>query len=185
MNRGTVWQRAVIATIVALVFAVALGVVVATSGGMAGRGRMVAEVPGVPPVRGYAEGQEIVFIHTEASDPQVAEMLTRMMNSPVLVVPSLARAPEAMLANVYVFQNGITGEGPFGFQPDVFDHPPGTPGYSPLRAVHLVRWKDEALARLVRSAAEVRAADARGELTIVPSGVVVNMPFLTWPGGRR
>jgi hypothetical protein len=151
-----------------------------------GMGGMVAsEAPVVPPVKGFAEGQEILFLHTEASDPQVADMLTRMMGSPVLVVPSLAQAPEAMLATVYVFRNGVTGEGPFGFQPDVFDNPPGTDGYRPLRAVHLVTWKNEPAARLLKSAAEVRDAEARGELTIERPGAVVNMPLLTWPGGQR
>ncbi|MGI8746773.1 MAG: hypothetical protein ACR2J4_00260 [Deinococcus sp.] len=28
-------------------------------------------------------------------------------------------------------------------------------------------------------------AAARGELTIRPSGIVVNMPMLAWPGGHR
>lgn len=139
----------------------------------------------VPPVAAYAEGREIRFIHTEASDPQVAERLTRMMKSPVLTVPALAQAPETMLAPVYVFKNGVKGRGPFGYQPDVFDRPPGTDGYSPLRAVHLVTWKDARAARLLKSAAEVRQAEARGELTVERPGVVVNMPFLTWPGGRR
>ncbi len=69
---------------------------------------------GVPPVSGYTEGKAISFIHTEASDPKVAELLTNMMNSPVLVVSSLAQAPPSMLANVYVFTNGVRkGEGPF------------------------------------------------------------------------
>src|SRR5918996_2581434 len=84
---------------------------------------------GVPPVKGYTEGKEISFIHTEASDPKVAKLLTDMMRSRVLVVPSLASAPDAMLANVYVFKNGLKGGGPFGFQPDVFDNPPSTAGY--------------------------------------------------------
>ena len=153
------------------------------AGGMGGMD--AGQAPHVPPVKGIAEGQEIRFIHTEASDPQVADMLTNMMGSPVLVVPSLAQAPEAMLATVYVFQNGVRGEGPFGFQPDVFDNPPGADGYRPLRAVHLVRWRDEASARVLRSAAEVREAQARGELTVERPGAVVNMPFLTWPGGQR
>lgn len=98
----------------------------------------VLKQPEVPPVKAFARGQEVRFIHTEASDPQVAEMLTKMMASPVLVVPSLAQVPEGVLATVYVFRNGVKGEGPFGFQPDVFDRPPREPGYSPLRAVHLV-----------------------------------------------
>ncbi|MBI2462338.1 MAG: hypothetical protein HYV61_12785 [Candidatus Rokubacteria bacterium] len=141
---------------------------------------------GVPPVKAYTEGREIRFLHTEASDPKVATLLTRMMKSPVLVVPALAQAPESMLANVYVFTNGVRrGEGPFKFQADVFDRPPGTDEHSPLRAVNLVKWTNEAAARELRSAAEVKEAEAKGELTIERPGVVVNMPFLTWPGGRR
>jgi len=140
---------------------------------------------GIPPIRGYMEGKEIRFIHTEASDAKVAELLTDMMGSPVLVVPSLAQAPSATLANVYVFTNGIRGEGPFRFQPDVFDNPPGTAGYSPLRALNLVTWKEEPLARKLKSAAEVEGAMEKGEVTVKQPGVVVNMPMLTWPGGRR
>jgi len=139
----------------------------------------------VPPVKGYAEGEEILFIHTEASDPNVAKLLTDMMGSPVLVVPSLARASNAMLATVFVFTNGIKGGGPMGFQPDVFDRPPGDSGYTPLRALNLVTWKDERGARELKSAAEVRMAELRGELTISRPGVVINMPFVTWPGGHR
>lgn len=141
---------------------------------------------GIPPVKGYTEGQEIRFIHTEVSDPKVAELLTSMMGSPVLVVPSLAHAPQSMVAPVYVFTNGVRrGEGPFKFQADVFDNPPGTKGYTPLRMVHLVTWKNDANARELRTAAEVRAAEAAGELKVERPGVVVNMPLLTWPGGRR
>jgi len=140
---------------------------------------------GIPPIKGYMEGKEIRFIHTEASDTNVAELLTEMMGSPVLVVPSLAQAPKATLSNVYVFTNGISGEGPFKFQPDVFDNPPGTTGYSPLRALNLVTWKEEQLARKLKSAAEVEGAMEKGEVTIKQPGVVVNMPMLTWPGGRR
>ncbi len=140
---------------------------------------------GVPPVKGYTEGKEISFIHTEASDAKVAELLTNMMGSPVLTIPSLAEAPEVALANVYVFRNGIKGTGPFRFQPDVFDNPPGTEGYSPLRRLNLVAWKDENAVRELKSAAEIKAAEQAGRITIERPGVVVNMPLLTWPGGRR
>ncbi len=140
---------------------------------------------GIPPVKAYTEGKEIRFIHTEASDPKVAELLTEMMRSPVLVVPSLAQAPKEILADVYVFKNGVKGSGPFGFQPDVFDNPPGTDGYRPLRSVLVVTWKNEKAARELRSAAEVKAAERAGEITVERPGVVVNMPLLTWPGGRR
>jgi hypothetical protein len=147
---------------------------------------MDAGGPVIPSVTGYAEGEEILFIHTEASDPAVADTLTAMMRSPVLAVPALAQAPENARANVYVFANGIQtrgAQGPFGYQPDVFDAPPGTPEYSPLRLVNVVTWKDPSQARLLKSAAEVRQAEAQGEITIERPGAVVNMPFITWPGG--
>jgi hypothetical protein len=139
----------------------------------------------VPPVDGYAEGQTIRFIHPEVSDPKVADVLTAMKGSPVLVVPELAEVPDAALANVFVFTNGVEGGGPFEFQADVFDSPPGTPGYSPLRRLNLVTWKNEGAARVLTSAAEVQAALDKGEVMIEQPGVVVNMPLLSWPGGHR
>lgn len=139
----------------------------------------------VPPVDGYLEGQNILFIHTEASDPQVAQLLTKMKGSPVLVVPSLALAPTAMLAEVYVFKNGVKGGGPLDFQPDVFDSPPGTPGYRPLRRLNLVSWTNPRAAREFKTAAELRQALAKGEISVEQPGVVINMPLLTWPDGHR
>lgn len=141
--------------------------------------------PGAPPVQGYLDGQQIEFIHTEASDPKVAELLTNMKGKQVVAVPQLAQAPQALLADVYVFQNGARGGGPLGFQPDVFDNPPGSNGYTPLRRLNLVGWKNESAARELKSAPEVKAAEAGGELTIERPGVVINMPLLSWPGGQR
>jgi hypothetical protein len=133
----------------------------------------------------YADGEEIYFVHTEASDAGVAEALTNMMSSPVLYVPSLANVPAESLGTVYVFQNGVEGKGPFGFQSDVFANPPGTDGYTPLRSLHLVNWVDSSKARLLKSAAEVEAALAAGEITVDVPGIVVNMPFVVWTDGKR
>ena len=139
----------------------------------------------LPAGKAYAEGKEIYFVHTEASDAGVAEKLTGMMKSPVILVPSLANVPAESLANVYVFTNGVAGSGPFGFQPDVFDNPPGTDGYSPLRRLNVIAWVDETEARELKSAADVLAAETAGELTIEQPGVVINMPFVVWDGGQR
>ena len=155
---------------------------------VAGMGGMAGSMPSgdmVPPVKGFYQGEEILFIHTEASDQQVADMLTRMMGPQVVLAPRLAEVPESLLANVYVFTNGIQGDGPFGFQPDVFDSVPGIESYSPLRAINLVTWNEGVTAVELRSVAEVKAAESRGEVTIVQPGIVVNMPILTWPGGHR
>ena len=139
----------------------------------------------LPAGKAWADGKEIYFVHTEASDPGVTEALTNMMKSPVILVPSLANVPDESLANVYVFTNGITGSGPFGFQADVFDNPPGTDGYTPLRRLNVITWADETKARELTHVDDVLAAEAAGELTIEQPGVVINMPFVVWDGGQR
>lgn len=150
-----------------------------------------AQMPGMgggdptPAVEGFYKGQTVLFIHTEASDPAVAERLTRMMGPKVLVVRSLARIPRSLQGTVYVFTNGVRGRGPFGFQPDVFDSAPGDAAYTPLRAVGLVAWRAGVRARVLRSADAVRSAAAAREISVSEPGSVVNMPMLTWPGGRR
>lgn len=139
----------------------------------------------LPVGRAYAEGQEIYFTHTEVSDADIAVVLTDMMKSPVFHVPSLAQVPDNALANVYVFDNGVVGKGPLGFQPDVFDNPPGMDGYTPLRRLNVVSWVDPAIARELKSAADVLAAEQAGEVTVVQPGVVINVPFVVWDGGKR
>jgi hypothetical protein len=151
--------------------------------GMAGMD--TASVPKVPAGLAYVDGKEIYFMHTEVSDAGIAKLLSAMMNSPVIEVPSLAKAPAEMLSDVYVFKNGIKGMGPLGFQPDVFDNPPGSKGYTPLRRLVLVTWKDEKSSRELKSLADVKAAESKAEITFERPGVVINMPFVTWPDGKR
>ncbi|MBI2237019.1 MAG: hypothetical protein HYU54_00615 [Actinobacteria bacterium] len=139
----------------------------------------------VPAVSGFYDGQEVTFIHTEASDPEVAKTLTGMVSSPVLVVPELTKVPDTTLGNVYVFTNGVEGPGPMGFQADVFDSAPTDPGYSPLRELNLVTWKEGPDPETLTSVAEIQEAAENGELQVEASGIVVNMPFVTWPGGHR
>lgn len=139
-----------------------------------------------PLVRGHYEDGEVLFIHTEASDQEVATMLTEMMNGPeVVLVPAMADAPPSLLAQVYVFSNGIPGHGPFGFQADIFDSVPGDEAYRPLRNVNLVSWNEQTSPHELRSAAEVQEAEAAGDITITQPGIVVNMPILVYPGGSR
>jgi hypothetical protein len=149
----------------------------------------MAAGPTVPPVHGFVDGEPILFMHTEISDPDVAKILTDMMGgSPVPVVPSLAKAPPEMLAPVYVFTNGYSGTGPMGplgGQPDIFDKYPGQDGYSPLRTVILTTWAEGANVEMLMSLDALNAAIDAGAITTKKAGIVVNMPFLIWPGGTR
>ena len=158
-------------------------------GGQMAGGNMSPDAPRVPPVFAYYDGQPIVFIHTEVSDPTIAETMEMMMGSPVVVVASLAEVPPSARGIVYVFANGEvptnTPTGPLGFQPDVFDSAPGDPDYTPIREIVLVTWVDEGKAEVFTGDEQIRAGEAAGRVTLKDTGVVVNMPFLTWPGGER
>ena len=76
------------------------------------------------------------------------------------------------VAPIWAFTNGADG------QRNVIDTVPGRPGYTPLWDVRMATWKDEASARVLRSAAAVRQAAARGELTLKRPGIVVNCPVI-------
>ncbi len=155
------------------------------SGGMGGT---ATDVPRLPPVAAYYDGQQVHFAHPETSDPEFAETLTDMMDSPVITVPTLARTPETALGSLYVFTNGLTPKGLrglLGFHPDVFDSAPGDPQYSPLRRVVRVTWTDDARPRLLASSDEVEQAIDTGELSVERTDIVLNAPLLTWPGGQR
>ncbi|MDX2076751.1 MAG: hypothetical protein SFZ02_09995 [bacterium] len=138
-----------------------------------------------PMALGYYEGAEVYFIHPEASDAGVAEILTDMMGTDVIVVPSLAEIPEELLGNVFVFTNGVEGMGPLGYQPDVFDTVPGDELYTPLRAINLVTWQENVESRELMSVSDILTAEENGEVIIERPGVVVNMPILVWGDEQR
>jgi hypothetical protein len=128
-----------------------------------------SDIPRVQPVKAYYDGEELFFIHTETSDEKIADLLTGVMSSPVLVVPELKEVPEEALSEVYVFTDGIKGDDPLGFQPDVFDSVPG----------------DEGQATEIKTLRGAKEAEQSGEVRIERQDVVINEPSLTWPGGRR
>jgi hypothetical protein len=176
--------------LVAFALALPLPVMAGSDGAATGMDMaMSPDGPVVPAVSGFIDGQPMLFMHTEVSDAGISKILVDMMGgSPVPVVPSLALAPAEMLAPVYVFTNGYGGMGPMGplgGQPDIFVGAPGQDGYSPLRNVILVTWSDGANIVEMKSYDELRAAIKTGAVTIQEAGVVINMPFLTWPGGSR
>jgi hypothetical protein len=138
-----------------------------------------------PLALGYSDGEEVFFVRLEASDGGEIVPDAGMMGTPATTAPSLARIPAELLGAVYVFTNGVESVGPLGFQANVFDSVPGDRDYTPLRSVRLVTWQDGASARELKSAAEVEAAEAAGEITVEVPGVVANMPILVWPGRQR
>jgi len=112
-------------------------------------------------------------------------MMSTMINFPTLHVSDLKNIPQSEISKVYVFTNGITGTGPYGggpfmFQIDVFDSIPGQMGYSQFRVPYLITWNDNSTPQILTSETEILEAESNGELTIQKTDNVVNAPMMAW-----
>jgi len=139
----------------------------------------------MPMIDGYYNGEKVFFVHTEVSDKAMAEMMTMMINFPTLHVSDLKNISPNEMSKVYVFTNGISGSGPYGggpfmYQIDVFDSIPDQIGYSQFRVPHLVTWNENSTPRILISVDEIMEAESNAELTIQKTDNVVNAPMIVW-----
>ncbi|MDQ3983956.1 MAG: hypothetical protein M3222_02240, partial [Thermoproteota archaeon] len=65
----------------------------------------------IPLTKGYVNGNEVFYITTDVSDNRTAAHLTNITGFKVNYAPVLAQAPNASIANIYEFINGINGTG--------------------------------------------------------------------------
>lgn len=127
--------------------------------------------------KGYVDGKIAYFIATDASDNQIALSITNNTGFKVNYAPNLALTPESARQQGYVFVNGIkTSESPMGFQLGVASALPGENGYSPLNQVNFVKWNANTNPRILKSAAEILAAERNGELIVAKTNIVINSP---------
>jgi len=139
----------------------------------------------MPMVDGYYNGEKVFFVHTEVSDNDMAQMMSTMINFPTLYVSDLTNIPQSEMSKVYVFTNGISGSGPYGggpfmFQIDVFDSIPDQTGYSQFRVPQLVTWNENSTPRILTSVDEILEAESIDELMIQETENVVNAPMVVW-----
>jgi hypothetical protein len=127
--------------------------------------------------KGYANGKIAYFIATDASDSQIAASITNNTGFKVNFAPNLALAPESARQQGYVFVNDIrTSESPMGSQLGVASALPGEKEYSPLSQVNFVKWNANTTPRILKSVAEITAAEKNGELSIAKTNIVINSP---------
>src|SRR6266516_1822430 len=130
----------------------------------------------IPLKQGYVNGNPVFYINTDISDQKLAGLLTNTTGFKVNYAPLIAQAPGDAVAQFYVFKNGIKGNGTLGFQPTVGNAQPGDANYSPLWKINIVEWKNGVTPTQLKSEKEV--LDAKGDLTVNPTNVVANCPFV-------
>ncbi|HJU59081.1 MAG TPA: hypothetical protein VJ583_04985 [Nitrososphaeraceae archaeon] len=138
----------------------------------------------IPLIKGYVNGKEMYVIATDVSDKETADAITNKTGFKANVAPVLLQTPTDILAQAYVFKNGIKGDGLFGFQSPVLSAKPGDKGYSPLYQIYNVEWGNPENAQELKSVDEILAAEQNGQLKIEKTSIVVNKPSVKWDGGQ-
>ena len=145
-----------------------------------------ANVPATIPMhQGFYNGEDVFYIITDSSEPKHAEIITEKQGWQVELAPLLKNTPEEALSKVYLFTNGIEGDGIHGYQNQVFTSTPAQADvYSALTSHIHVMWNDGATSRVLTSETAVMDAAENNEITLTEINVVLNMPQIIWPEGQ-
>jgi hypothetical protein len=143
-------------------------------------------VPAIIPMHlGTFEGESIHYIITDTNDETYAEHISEKQNWMVELAPPLVNTPKSVLDDVYVFKDGISGNGIHGFQDELFASTPSqVEEYSALRTITEVSWKSGQKAEVLESVESINKAEEGGRITLKKTDVVINMPQIVWPDGQ-
>ena len=145
-----------------------------------------ANVPATLPMhKGIFEGKEVLYVITDGSDKEYSDLLSEKQGWNVEHAPPLADAPEPALQRLYIFKNGLKGEGVLGYQPEVFSSTPAQESqYSALNALVEVTWKLGQKETVLEAEEEILDAKEGGRIELDETGIVLNTPQIVWPGGQ-
>ncbi|MFQ5782779.1 MAG: hypothetical protein ACE5GR_06970 [Nitrosopumilus sp.] len=139
----------------------------------------------IPMHKGIYEGNQVLYIITDGSDEDYAKTLSEKQGWNVELAPVIANVPEDTLQKLFVFKNGVKGDGIYGFQDEVFSSTPLQESqYSALNSVIEVTWKIGQKEMVFESAADVIAAEEGGRIEFNETGIVLNTPQIVWPDGQ-
>ncbi len=143
-------------------------------------------VPATIPLHtGIYDGERILYIITDGSDEDYANSLSEIQEWRVELAPPLKDTPEDILQDLYVFTNGVEGDGIYGFQSEVFSNTPAQESeYGALNSVIEVAWKNGQRESVLESVEDILETHEGGRITLDDTGVVVNAPQIVWPDGQ-
>ena len=145
-----------------------------------------ANVPATIPLHiGSFNGESVYYIITDSNGSKHAELISEKQNWKVELAPTLSDVPEEALSDVYMFTNGIRGDGIHGFQHEVFSSTPAQPDeYSALRSVTHVSWKPGQNAEVLDSVEAILEAKDLGRIELERTEAILNMSQIIWPEGQ-
>ncbi len=119
----------------------------------------------------FIDGDRAYHIRTDASDEDFARRVGL-----VLVIRLAGALKTGAHADYYTFAGGARGQLP------VVSTAPGRDDYTP--AFRLSRVRFTGAPRVLNSVGAIKDAEARARARIEATNIVVNYPFVKWPGGE-
>ena len=144
-----------------------------------------ANVPATIPMHeGMYGGQKVLYIITDGSHEEHAMDLSEKQGWNVELAPPLADTPDSALQQIFVFKNGIEGDGLYGFQKEIFSSTPQQSEYSALSSVVEITWKLGQKPTLFNSTSDIMEARDAGRIQYNQTEIVLNTPHIVWPDGQ-
>jgi hypothetical protein len=139
----------------------------------------------IPMHKGIFNSSSVFYIITDSSDQEFGNKITERQGWNVELAPPLADTPKTALQKFFVFTNGISGDGIYGYQSDVFSYTPSQESeYSPLSSVVEVSWKTGQNKIIFESVEEILEAKEGSRIEFNETDIVINTPQIIWPDGQ-
>lgn len=139
----------------------------------------------IPMHKGIFNSSSVFYVITDSSDQEFSKVITEKQNWNVELASNLANAPEIARQQIFVFTNGVTGDGIYGYQSEVFSNTPAQKTeYSPLSSVIEITWKKGQNKIIFESAEDILEAKEGGRIEFKDTGIVINTPQIKWPEGQ-
>ena len=139
----------------------------------------------IPMHKGIFNSSSIYYIITDSSDQELGKTITEKQGWNVELAPNIANTPEIALQQMFVFTNGVTGNGIYGYQSEVFSSTPAQESqYSPLSSLIEITWKKGQNKTVFQSTEEILEAKEGGRIEFKDTGIVINTPQIIWPDGQ-
>lgn len=139
----------------------------------------------IPMHKGIFNSTSLFYIITDSSDQDFAKIISEKQSWKVEFSPPIGNTPSTALQKIYVFTNGITGNGIYGFQNEVFSNTPDQESeYSPLSSIVEVTWKKGQNRTILESSEEILKAIEGERIEFKETGIVLNTPQIIWPNGQ-
>ncbi len=139
----------------------------------------------IPMHKGIFEGSDVLYVITDGSDEEYSDFLTEKQGWKVRTAPPLAEAPQNALQKIYLFKNGVKGEGILGYQHEVFSSTPAQESkYSALGSLVEVTWKPGQKETVFENEEEILEAKESERIQYHETGIVLNTPQIVWPEGQ-